>query len=145
MDPHALFQVANPLAMAGWLLLVAAPWIPRSADLLAGYAIPALLSLGYGALILSHWAGAEGGYGSLDEVMRLLAQPEIALAGWLHFLAFDLFVGAWIVRTARRSGVPHLLVLPCLVPAFLFGPLGFLAFLAVKAVRTRVAPRPAEA
>jgi hypothetical protein len=143
MDPHALFQIANPLALAGWLLLAASPWIPRLADAVAGYAIPLVLSLGYTALMLVHWAGAEGGYGSLADVMRLFEQTGIALAGWVHFLAFDLFVGGWIVRQARAAAVPHLLVLPCLALAFLFGPAGLLAFLALRTARTRILPQRA--
>jgi hypothetical protein len=54
------------------------------------------------------------------------------LAGWLHFLAFDLFVGAWIVCDARMRGLPFLLALPCLPFAFLFGPVGFVAWLGLR-------------
>ena len=78
--------------------------------------------------MLAFWSRAPGGFGSLAEVMALFTMPEIALAGWIHYLAFDLFVGAWEVRTARREGIAFLLVLPCLVLTFLFGPAGFLAF-----------------
>ncbi len=135
MTPETLFAVANPAAMAGWLALAAAPLAPRLADLVAGLAIPALLSVAYAGLILAFWSGAEGGFGSLAEVTALFGTPEIVLAGWLHYLAFDLLVGAWEVRTARREGIPHLLVLPCLVLTFLFGPAGFLAFLAIRTAR----------
>ena len=72
--------------------------------------------------------------------MALFTSPEIALAGWVHYLAFDLLVGAWEVRTARREAIPHLLVLPCLVLTFLFGPAGFLLFLGIRAAR-RLATR----
>ena len=67
--------------------------------------------------------------------MALFTMPEIALAGWIHYLAFDLLVGAWEVRTARREGIAFLLVLPCLALTFLFGPAGFLAFSALRAAR----------
>ena len=77
--------------------------------------------------------------------MPLFTSPEIALAGWVHYLAFDLFVGAWEVRTARREAIPHLLVLPCLVLTFLFGPVGFLLFLGLRAARPSLpAPRRPE-
>ena len=65
----------------------------------------------------------------------LFTSPEIALAGWIHYLAFDLFVGAWEVRTARREGIAFLLVLPCLALTFLFGPAGFLVFSMLRAAR----------
>ncbi len=142
MDPHTLFQFTNPLAMAGWVALAGAPLAPRIAQTVAGMAIPALLSVGYVALILAHWAGAEGGYDSLANVMRLFEQPEIALAGWVHYLAFDLFVGAWIVRRARAEGIAHVLILPCLALTFLFGPAGLVLFLILRHARRLAAPQP---
>lgn len=137
-DPETLFALSGPLAMAGWLALIVAPLAPRVAQAVAGLAIPALLSVAYTGLILAHWAGAEGGFGSLADVMRLFDDPAVALAGWLHYLAFDLFVGAWIVRTARAEGMPHVLAIVCLPPTFLFGPAGFLAFTALRVTATRL-------
>src|SRR4051812_21348401 len=54
------------------------------------------------------------------------------LAGWTHYLAFDLFVGRWEVRDAQRRGIPHLLITPALVLTFLLGPAGFLFYLPVN-------------
>ncbi len=132
-DPHALFQVTGPLAILGWLSLLLAPLAPRLADTVAALIIPVLLSVGYAGLILVHWSDAPGGFDTLANVMALFTNPFVALAGWVHYLAFDLFVGAWITRTARAEGIPHLLTLPCLVLTFLFGPAGFLAFTALRA------------
>jgi hypothetical protein len=144
MDPHMLFQIANPLAAAGWLLLATAPLAPRLADIVSGIVIPVLLSLLYAGAILAFWTSADGGFDSLGNVMLLFASPGVALAGWAHYLAFDLFIGAWEVRTARREGLPHLLVLPCLVLTFLFGPIGLLLFLALRLVRSSVLKSPLE-
>lgn len=144
MTPQALFQIANPLALLGWIALAASPLAPRIVDRVAGYAIPALLSVGYTAIILGHWWSTEGGYGSLPDVMTLLSHPWAALAGWVHYLAFDLFVGTWIARTAREEGIRHLLVLPILVLTFLFGPIGLLTFLTLRISRS-AAPNVPEA
>ena len=54
---------------------------------------------------------------------------KLLLAGWVQYLAFDLFIGAWQVRDARTQGISHLLVIPCLLLTFLFGPAGLLHFL----------------
>jgi hypothetical protein len=133
MSPDALFQIANPLALLGWLVLVASPLSPVWADRIAGVLIPVLLSVGYAALILAFWWSAEGGFSSLAEVMRLFTSPWIALAGWVHYLAFDLFIGAWETRKARAGGMPHVVLLPCLALTFLFGPIGLLVFLTLRA------------
>ncbi len=135
MPPDQIFALANPLAMLGWLVLAFSPLAPRWADRIAGYAIPALLAALYAALIMAFWASAPGGFGSLAQVMALFTNPGAALAGWTHYLAFDLFIGAWQVRRARAIGLPHLAVLPCLVLTFLFGPIGLLLFLTLATTR----------
>lgn len=133
MTPDTLFQYTSPLAMLGWLALAFAPFAPRIAQAIAGIAIPTVLSVTYTALILVNWSTAPGGFGSLADVMALFTAPAMALAGWVHYLAFDLLIGAWITRTAAREGINHLLILPCLALTFLFGPAGFLSFTALRA------------
>jgi hypothetical protein len=145
MIPDSLFQLASPLAMTGWLVLALSPLAPRWADRIGGFAIPILLSLLYAAVILGYWWQGQGGFDSLSNVMLLLSDPWMALAGWVHFLAFDLFIGGWITRQARREGIPHLLVLPCLLLTFLFGPVGLVLFLSIGAARRAFTLREIEA
>ena len=136
MEHETLFSSASMLAMAGWIVLLASPFAPSLTQIIAGRAIPLILSVGYTALILSFWATAEGGYGSLASVALLFETPPLLLAGWVHYLAFDLFVGAWIVHDAReRAAMPFWLVLPCLPLTFLFGPVGLLAYAGLRAAR----------
>jgi hypothetical protein len=132
MPFETAFAAANAAAIAGWAALLAAPFLPRAADAIAGAAIPLLLSIAYAGLILAFWSRADGGFDSLAAVMQLFDTAPIALAGWIHYLAFDLLVGAAIVRGARTASIPFALVVPCLVLAFLFGPAGFLAFAALR-------------
>jgi hypothetical protein len=129
------FSLAGGLAMAGWVLLVVFPRSPLVTDRLVGLAIPAALGVLYAGLILAFWAGSPGGFGSLAEVAALFSVKGLLFAGWVHYLAFDLFVGAWQVRTARGEAIPHLLVVPCLAMTFLFGPVGLLMFLVLRLLR----------
>jgi hypothetical protein len=140
MTADLLFSLANPAAMLGWLALLVAPLAPRMIDLFAGWAMPAALSLGYTILMLVHFADAPGGFRSLADVQALFTDADVALAGWVHFLAFDLFIGAWIVRDARAQATPHWMVLPILPVAFLFGPAGLLAWLTLRSLRTPATP-----
>ncbi|HYN02672.1 MAG TPA: ABA4-like family protein [Vicinamibacteria bacterium] len=136
-SPEAVFSMASTAVLPGWLLLVFAPrWRP-TARLVCAVLIPGLLAVLYAALIAARWGGAEGGFSSLANVQKLFADPWLLLAGWVHYLVFDLFIGAWEVRDAGRLGIPHLLVVPCLVLTFLFGPVGLLLYGTVRAVRTR--------
>ncbi len=146
MPPDTLFSTASMLAVLGWATLALSPLSPRWSDRIAGLGIPLVLAVGYSALVLAFWSRAPGGFDTLPNVMALFTMPQIALAGWVHYLAFDLLIGAWIARTARDEEISHLLVLPCLVLTFLFGPAGFLAFTALRATagtRTPLAERNA--
>lgn len=127
MTPESLFSLANLLALAGWIVLAAGIVVnrPLLRDSIAGLAIPLVLSSGYTLLILVFWWRAEGGFGSLSAVQKLFAQSWVALAGWVHYLAFDLFIGALVSRQIMERGITRLLLIPILPLAFLFGPIGF--------------------
>ena len=141
MTADALFRLCNSVALASWLLLVVTGWSARASrvvsSLITGLLVPALLSGFYLVLILTHWGGHKGGFNSLSAVMLLFTDHWLVLAGWVHYLAFDLFIGSWQVRDARRNRVPFLLVLPCLLLTFLFGPIGLLLYLLLAGLATR--------
>ena len=142
MTPDAIFSFTGPLALLGWAALAACPLARRPLMIAGGFVIPVALSVCYLVLILSFWTSAEGGFDSLPSVMRLFDTPGTALAGWVHFLAFDLFVGGWIVRDAERRDLNHLLTLPSLGLTFLFGPIGLLLYLTLATLLgLRAAPQ----
>ena len=122
--------------MLGWLGLLVSLFVTSArpiAQAAARFLIPALLAIAYGLLIWTGFGEAEGGgFGSIAEVRALFASDSALAAGWLHYLAFDLFVGSWIAADRIECGVPALLVVPCLILTFLFGPLGLLLYLALR-------------
>ena len=65
---------------------------------------------------------------SLAALSLLFQNPTALLAGWIHYIAFDLFVGAWQVRDAKRLGINHWLVVPCLIATLMAGPIGLLLY-----------------
>ena len=137
MSPEQIFSLCGMLATAGWLLLVFLPRWRWTARLVCPVLIPASLALVYLWLVATTFGRTPGGFGSLAEVYLLFGNPRALLAGWIHYLAFDLFVGAWEVRDAQRAGVHHLLVVPCLLLTFLLGPVGLLLYLALRALLRR--------
>jgi hypothetical protein len=98
----------------------------------AQLAVPAILAVAYVLLIAEGFGAEGGGFGTIEEVRALFADDSALAAGWLHYLAFDLFVGAWIVRDSTGRGVHPLLILPALPLTFLFGPAGLLLYLAAR-------------
>ena len=132
MSPNQIFAAANFAAMCGWLLLVVLPGRRWVSHLVSGVAIPAAFAALYTIVIAVHFAGSDGGFSSLPDVARLFNNPWLLLAGWIHYLAFDLLVGSWEVRDARERGIAHVFVVPCLILTFLFGPAGWLLYLGVR-------------
>ena len=137
MEPARLFEIVNTAVLPAWLLLLAAPrwnWTQR----LAGFLAPAALSVTYLAVLATHWGeGDGGGFGSLAEVTRLFQSPWILLGGWIHYLAFDLFIGAWQTRDSFQANVPRPVLFVTLPLTLMFGPVGLLLYLAVRTARQR--------
>jgi Domain of unknown function (DUF4281) len=111
MTAEQLFSVLNMTTVAAWLPLV---FLPRArwASTVVPVVMPALLAVIYVVLVAATLVRSEGGFSTLAGVRTLFDNPWALLAGWAHYLAFDLFVGGWEVRDAQRRGVPHLLVAP---------------------------------
>ena len=133
MSNEVLFSICNTAVLPGWLLLALFPRWKWTARLITAVIIPGLLGLVYLYLVLTEFGKTEGGFGSLAQVQQLFANPAMLVAGWIHYLAFDLFLGSWEVRDAQRLGLSHWLVIPCLVLTFLFGPVGLLLYFALRA------------
>ena len=139
MTAADLFSYANLAVMPGWLLLIFLPrW--RWTRIVAAYALPAAFGVVYLLIMLQEFDLDGGGFGSLAQVSQLFSNPWLLLAGWIHYLAFDLFVGAWEVRDASRLNIPHLYVIPCLVLTFLVGPVGLLLYFIVRISIVRKLP-----
>jgi hypothetical protein len=120
------------------LLLAVAPGWVWTQRLVHALWIPLLLGAAYIWAAVANPGAPEGaGFGSLQGVMLLFTVPHAALAGWVHYLVFDLFVGAWEVRDARRRGIPHWMVLPCLFLTLMLGPCGLLVYLLLRLFRDR--------
>src|SRR5690606_18399046 len=131
MALESVFGIVNGLALVGWIILFAfypKKWVYPL--LFSGFLF--LLSISYFYFIMRGiGGGAEGGFGSLAEVATLFQNQEALLAGWIHYLAFDLFVGMWITRDAWEKGINRWFVLPCLVFTFMLGPVGLLLYIAM--------------
>lgn len=137
MSAEQVFSISNSVALLGWLILAALGWKRWAASLVTGAILPLVFAVLYAALIVAHWGETKGGFGSLASVGALFSDQWLLLAGWVHYLAFDLFIGSWQVRDARERGIPHALVIPSLILTFLFGPAGLLLYFVVRCARSR--------
>jgi hypothetical protein len=133
MTAESLFSILNLLAVAGWLSLV---FVPRGRWTITYVTtvVVGLLSVAYVVLIAVALPQSEGGFSSLADVSALFENRWALLAGWTHYLAFDLFVGAWEVRDAQLRTIRHVFIVPALMLTFLFGPAGLLLYFAIRTV-----------
>jgi hypothetical protein len=131
MDFAQAFGIANTLALVSWILLAI---LPRYSGLLAGlrYGVISVFAVVYTCVVAMFFMSIEGGgFNTLQEVKNLMAADAGAFAGWVHYLAFDLFIGLWIAENADRLKLHRLLQVPILFATFMFGPFGLLLFYGV--------------
>ena len=136
LAPAQVFTVANTSVLPCWLLLILAPrwrWTMR----LVTFAAPVLLALVYAWMLATAPASPGASFNTLAGVRTLFTTDQALTAGWIHYLAFDLFTGAWESRDAHRLGIARWIVIPCMLMTFLFGPIGLAAYLVLRALLRR--------
>ncbi|MEM9049481.1 MAG: ABA4-like family protein [Pseudomonadota bacterium] len=141
MSWDEMFGLSSALAMVGWMLLLFAPR-RRFVLAAAGFAIPVLLSVGYTLIMMQYFFAAGGGFDSIAAVRALFASDPVLVAGWQHFLAYDLFLGAWIARRLDQADITRILQWPVLGMCFMAGPIGFLFGLGLEAATRIRRPGP---
>jgi len=135
MDTSQIFSLVSSLAAVQWLLLIILPKWRVTLWLISYPLVPIVLSVIYCIYITGFFSISGGGYGSLQQVRTLFANDSLLLAGWVHYLAFDLLIGFAIIRSSQETTISHWLVIPCLVLTFMFGPVGFLLYQIIKKIR----------
>lgn len=137
LNPSTIFNFGNSFVLLGWILLVFLPyWKYTQPIILNGMLV--LLAALYSYLILRGIGNfSPDSFGSLESVKALFQDDSAVAAGWLHYLTFDLFVGAYIMRKAKELDISRILATICLPFAFMFGPMGYLLFLIFKSIKTK--------
>ena len=141
MSPDVIFSIANTVAILAWVLLAVAPGRRWVTDVVTARVVPLFFAVLYLAIVVTLFGRSEGSFSTLSGVATLFSNPWLLLAGWLHYLAFDLLIGTWEARDAREHDVPHLLLVPCLVLTLMFGPAGWLAYLVARRLTSSIGGR----
>jgi len=132
-----IFKISNYSALLGWAILIILPNWHFGQTLVIGILIT-LLCMAYSYLIFFGKRHDDlsvkysGNFRSLDGVIRLFKSPRVVLAGWIHYLAFDLMIGIYILNDATQYGIPHWMLIPCLLLTLMFGPAGLLLFFSLR-------------
>ncbi len=138
MKAAEVFSIVGSMAMPMWLLMIILPKWKVTRFLIDYKVIPILLSLFYVYyIILNLQTGGGLDFGSLSSVMELFTLENAVMAGWVHYLAFDLLIGMWMLNENRNLGIHQLLMAPCLFATFMLGPVGFLLFMIIRTFKLR--------
>ncbi|MBC7570786.1 MAG: DUF4281 domain-containing protein [Spirosoma sp.] len=140
MTPETVFQIANALVLPQWLLMLVAPRWFVTRWLVNSYLIPVCLAVVYIVYLFGGGPVDFGSFATLAGIKAMFANggDGVMLAGWIHYLAFDLVAGTVILRDAQQKNVPHWLVIVPLFFCFMLGPVGFLLYWIIRTVRTRM-------
>lgn len=137
MSYDLLFSLINYSVLPAWLLLMLAPNWKLTDKIVHSLFYPLLLGAVYtgGMIMAAMGHGAQGGgFSSIQGVRTLFSADVGMIIGWTHYLVFDLFIGAWEARDARRNGFNHWLLIPCLLLTFMAGPIGLALYLILRKV-----------
>lgn len=138
MNPDSIFQLCSTIALLAWLLLLIASPFWSSVDKLLIAVVITLFGIIYAWLIFQSFQPTDvAKFNTLDGVMELFTNKTAVAAGWVHYLAFDLLTGIWIKKNAVKHGIPHWILIPCLLLTFMFGPIGLLLYLLIRTIYTK--------
>ncbi len=129
-----IFNSLNLLVMLGWIPLFIFPYSKLTKKLTDGLYVPFLLCVFY-TYFLSQTKGLfSADFSSLMGILDLFrnSSKESAAAGWIHYLAFDYFVGCWIVNHSVKKGIPYIIFITPLLFTLFAGPFGLLLFLVLR-------------
>ena len=133
------FQIANALVLPQWLLMIFAPRWSVTQWLVRSYLIPALLACLYAYFIFSGGPLDFNDFSTLEGVKRLFSKggDGAVLAGWIHYLAFDLVAGSFVLNDSQAKEIGHGWVVLPLFFCFMLGPIGLLAYWIIRAMKMR--------
>jgi hypothetical protein len=132
MKPDQIFSICNSLALVGWIILIFLKFWSNRDQYVFGIII-VLLAVIYSWVIFSAIdKNIFTNFSTLNGVSNLFANRQALLAGWIHYLAFDLLAGIYIIRNAEKNNINHWLTTPALMLTFLFGPFGLLLYFLLR-------------
>ena len=129
-----IFNGLNLLVLLGWIPLFMFPYSRFTKKLIEGLYVPFILCFFYIYFLFQTKGLFSADFSSLRGILDLFksSTEESAAAGWIHYLAFDYFVGCWIVNHSIKKGIPYIIFILTLIFTLFAGPFGLLLFLILR-------------
>jgi len=137
-----VFTFQSRLVMIGWVALACLPFWQYTPTMVM--AIVLVISAVYTYFFLFGKRYDDEGarqpsfkdFASLSGVVKMFSNRRAALSGWLHYLAFDLLIGLFIVLDSQQHDISHFFVLPILFLALMIGPAGLVTYFIFRTLYT---------
>ncbi|HQY91247.1 MAG: ABA4-like family protein [Caldilinea sp.] len=144
---ETLFLISNLLVMPFWGLMIFLPRWRGTERIMASLWPVAVTALLYTVLVLPNVPALLPALSNPDlaTIAALLGAPAGATVAWVHFLAFDLFVGRWVYWDGRRTGLRAWVTSLILFFVLMVGPLGLVLYLAARSLKTHTVSLVTEA
>jgi hypothetical protein len=137
MNASTIFSFCNTFVLLGWILLIFLPkWKYTQILILNGIVV--LFAVLYAYLFSKDITSFDpNSFSTLENVKALFQNDNAVAAGWIHYLAFDLFVGAYVVKESQKLEISRWVYTVILPFTFMFGPVGYLLFFITKTVKSK--------
>lgn len=132
MNANTIFAAVNLIALAGWLLIVFAPYSRATRRLIDSMVLPVVLALVYAAALVIAFSLMPQVVWTLEGIAEVMSDPWIMTLGWTHLVAFDLVAGTWMKLDAAKRKIRHRWMIVPYLLTFLLGPVGLLTYVLMR-------------
>jgi Domain of unknown function (DUF4281) len=129
-----IFSLSSLTAIPFWLLMILAPRWSWTRKILGSPFVILPSAMLYIALVFPNIISSFPTLANpkLETIQTLIGSSAGATITWVHFLAFDLFVGRWAYLDSLERKIHPLVMAPILFLILMFGPLGFALYLGAR-------------
>lgn len=130
MTYDIIFNIYNSGILIFWLFLLVFPKSKLTQKMTEFPWIPLVIAFGYIFFLVTSDSIFSVDFSSLSGLTEMFqnSNPRGVAAGWLHYLAFDFWVGCWILRDSQKKGVKHAFIIFPMLFTFMLGPVGVIIY-----------------
>ena len=130
MTYEIIFNIYNTGILIFWLFLLVFPKSKLTQKMTDFPWIPLVIAFGYIYFLGTSDSIFSVDFSTLSGLTEMFqnSNPRGVAAGWLHYLAFDFWVGCWILRDSQKKGVKHAFIIFPMFFTFMLGPVGVIIY-----------------